>query len=171
MGMTTLNTNIASLPHALPMQIIKRNGLPTSFNREKITSAIRRAGKATGEFNSDEALLLSTQVLKILRHRFDESYPSVEQIQDIAEQVLISANHLQTARAYIVYREKHKQFRKDQKTLVDVETSINEYLQKADWRVNANANQGYSVGGLILNTAGKVIANYWLSHIYPPEIG
>lgn len=171
MEMTTQNTKTASLSHALPMQIIKRDGLQAPFNREKITSAIRRAGKATREFNNDEALLLSAQVLKILRHRFDVSYPSVEQIQDIVEQVLISSNHLQAARAYIVYREKHKQFRKDQKTLVDVETSINEYLQKADWRVNANANQGYSVGGLILNTAGKVIANYWLSHIYPPEIG
>ena len=171
MEMTTQNTKTASLSHALPMQIIKRDGLQAPFNREKITSAIRRAGKATREFNNDEALLLSAQVLKILRHRFDESHPSVEQIQDIVEQVLISSNHLQAARAYIVYREKHKQFRKDQKTLVDVETSINEYLQKADWRVNANANQGYSVGGLILNTAGKVIANYWLSHIYPPEIG
>lgn len=169
--MTTQNTKIASLSHALPMQIVKRDGLKVSFNREKITSAIRRAGKATNEFNSDEALLLSAQVLKILRHRFEKSYPSVEQVQDTVEQILISANHLQTARAYIVYREQHKQIRKDQKTLVDVETSINEYLQQADWRVNANANQGYSVGGLILNTAGKVIANYWLSHIYPPEVG
>jgi ribonucleoside-triphosphate reductase len=54
---------------------------------------------------------------------------------------------------------------------VDVESSINEYLTRADWRVNANANQGYSLGGLILNVAGKVTANYWLSHVYTPEIG
>ena len=52
-----------------------------------------------------------------------------------------------------------------------MEASINEYLTRADWRVNANANQGYSLGGLILNVAGKVTANYWLSHVYPPEIG
>ncbi|MDR3202291.1 MAG: ribonucleoside triphosphate reductase [Bifidobacteriaceae bacterium] len=56
-------------------------------------------------------------------------------------------------------------------TLVDVESSVNEYLDRSDWRVNANANQGYSLGGLILNTAGKVIANYWLSHVYSPEVG
>ena len=87
------------------------------------------------------------------------------------EQVLISANHLDTARRYIVYREQHKQLRQDRRTLVDVSTSVNEYLQRADWRVNANANQGYSLGGLILNTSGKVIANYWLSHVYPPEVG
>lgn len=169
--MTTPNAAITSLSYALPVHIIKRDGLQVPFDTEKITSAIRLAGQASKEFNSDEASLLSAQVLKVLRHRFNESSPSVEQIQDIVEQVLISSNHLQTARAYIVYREKHKQLRKDQKTLVDVAASINEYLQQADWRVNANANQGYSVGGLILNTAGKVIANYWLSHVYPPEIG
>ncbi|MCL2454974.1 MAG: ribonucleoside triphosphate reductase [Micrococcales bacterium] len=54
---------------------------------------------------------------------------------------------------------------------VDVAASIDEYLDRSDWRVNANANQGYSLGGLILNTAGKVIANYWLSQVYPPEVG
>jgi len=54
---------------------------------------------------------------------------------------------------------------------IDVASSVNEYLERADWRVNANANQGYSLGGLILNVSGKVVANYWLSHVYPPEVG
>lgn len=57
------------------------------------------------------------------------------------------------------------------KTVVEVESSINEYLRRADWRVNANANQGYSLGGMILNISGKMVANYWLNHIYPAEIG
>ncbi len=55
--------------------------------------------------------------------------------------------------------------------VVEVGSSIDEYLQRSDWRVNANANQGYSLGGLILNTAGKVVANYWLSHVYPEAVG
>ncbi|GIG40520.1 ribonucleoside triphosphate reductase [Cellulomonas phragmiteti] len=55
--------------------------------------------------------------------------------------------------------------------MVDVVSSIDEYLDRSDWRVNANANQGYSLGGLILNTAGKVIANYWLSEVYPADVG
>ncbi|GIG35974.1 ribonucleoside triphosphate reductase [Cellulomonas pakistanensis] len=55
--------------------------------------------------------------------------------------------------------------------VVEVGSSINEYLERSDWRVNANANQGYSLGGLILNTAGKVVANYWLSHVYPEAVG
>ncbi len=54
---------------------------------------------------------------------------------------------------------------------VEVQSAINEYLTRADWRVNANANQGYSLGGLILNVAGKVTANYWLSHVYAPQVG
>lgn len=85
--------------------------------------------------------------------------------------MLISANHFGTARAYIVYREQRSRLRRDQRTIVDVASSINEYLNRADWRVNANANEGYSLGGLILNVSGKVVANYWLSHVYTPEIG
>ena len=54
---------------------------------------------------------------------------------------------------------------------VDAVSTIEEYLDRSDWRVNANANQGYSLGGLILNSAGKVTANYWLSRVYPPAIG
>lgn len=54
---------------------------------------------------------------------------------------------------------------------VDVATSINEYLERQDWRVNANANQGYSLGGMILNVSGKVTANYWLNEVYSPDIG
>jgi anaerobic ribonucleoside-triphosphate reductase len=71
----------------------------------------------------------------------------------------------------VVYREQHRTQRHDRASLVDVEASMNEYLDRKDWRVNANANQGYSLGGLILNVSGKVIANYWLNHIYPPDVG
>ncbi|MFY3055958.1 ribonucleoside triphosphate reductase, partial [Achromobacter xylosoxidans] len=76
-----------------------------------------------------------------------------------------------TARAYIVYREQHARLRALRHTLVDVESAMEEYLEQRDWRVNANANQGYSLGGLILNVAGKVTANYWLSNVFTPEAG
>jgi len=155
-----------------PIQmVVKRDGSTDPFATEKIRSAIRRAGEAAGEFDGEEAGLLTRQVLKVLRHKFAETPPRIEQIQDVVEQVLISSNHLKTARAYIVYREQHHALRRDRKTLVDVASSVNEYLEQSDWRVNANANQGYSLGGLILNVSGKVIANYWLSHVYPPEVG
>ena len=152
--------------------VIKRDGTKAPFDGEKIFKAIKKAGEATGEFEEDEARLIANQVFKIIKHKFARGViPNIEQIQDIVEMELISANYLKTNRAYVVYREKHETLRNDRKTLVDVATSVNEYLQKADWRVNANANQGYSLGGLILNVSGKIIANYWLSHVYPPEIG
>jgi ribonucleoside-triphosphate reductase len=155
----------------VPTSVLKRSGQLAPFDGEKIRSAIERAGKASGAFESDEAQLLYGQTLKVLSHRFHDRAPHIEQIQDVVEQVLISANHFSTARAYIVYREQRSRLRRDQRTLVDVASSINEYLDRADWRVNANANQGYSLGGLILNVSGKVVANYWLSHVYPAEIG
>jgi len=155
----------------IPKGVIKRDGSLVPFESEKIRSAIQRAGAATSELDANEAFLLTAQVVKVLIHKFRTEPPSIEKIQDAVEQVLISANHLKTARAYIVYREQHTKLRQDRKTVVDVESSINEYLNQMDWRVNANANQGYSLGGLILNVSGKVVANYWLNHVYPPEVG
>ncbi|AVT81531.1 ribonucleoside triphosphate reductase [Rhodopseudomonas palustris] len=155
----------------LPRAIIKRSGSQAPFDSTKIRSAIARAGQATGEFGELEAALLTSQSIKVIAHRFAGTVPQIEQVQDIVEQVLISANHLTTARAYIVYREKRNQARSDRKVAVDAIASINEYLDRTDWRVNANANQGYSLGGLILNLSGKVVANYWLSHVYPSEVG
>lgn len=156
----------------LPLRVRKRDGVEVRFDAAKIESAIRRAGQASGEFGIPEASLLTAQVVKVLAHRYGaDRLPDIEGIQDVVEQTLISANHFETARSYIVYREQHKKLRDEQRTLVDVGGSINEYLDRSDWRVAANANQGYSLGGLILNTSGKMIANYWLSHVYPPEIG
>lgn len=157
---------------SLPRSVLKRNGQEAPFNAARIASAILNAGRASGEFDESEAHLLTAQVVKVLAHRFDDKrLPDIEDIQDIVEQTLISANHFETARSYIVYREQHRKLRQDQRTLVDVAGSIDEYLDRSDWRVSANANQGYSLGGLILNTSGKMIANYWLSHVYTPEIG
>ncbi|HLS22044.1 MAG TPA: anaerobic ribonucleoside-triphosphate reductase, partial [Paenalcaligenes sp.] len=55
-------------------------------------------------------------------------------------------------------------------SFVNVPKLVDEYLDRSDWRVNANANQDYSLGGLILNIAGNVVANYWLNHIYAADI-
>ncbi|MBR0868384.1 anaerobic ribonucleoside-triphosphate reductase [Bradyrhizobium diazoefficiens] len=160
-----------SLQAALPRSIVKRDGDTVVFDAGKIRSAIARAGRATGEFDDEAAGRLTGETIKVIAHRFAGATPQIEEVQDIVEQVLIAADYFATARAYIVYREKRGQARRDHKTMVDVAASINEYLERTDWRVNANANQGYSLGGLILNLSGKVVANYWLSHIYPPEIG
>jgi ribonucleoside-triphosphate reductase len=155
----------------LPAAVIKRDGSVRPFDRARIVSAVARAGAATGELAAAAAEHIADQVCKVLAHRHALHTPTVENIQDVVEQALIAADRFVTARAYIVYREQHRKLRADRRALVDAVGSINEYLEQQDWRVQANANQGYSLGGLILNVSGKVTANYWLSHVYPPEIG
>ncbi|GAB3256357.1 anaerobic ribonucleoside-triphosphate reductase [Chitinimonas naiadis] len=151
-----------------PQQVMKRDGSIAVFDGEKIVRAITAAGRATGEFEAAEAALLTERVLPYLA---DQPCPSIELIQNQVEAALVAAGWWKTARAYIVYREQHARLRSLQHTLVDVESAMEEYLHLRDWRVNANANQGYSLGGLILNVAGKVTANYWLSHVYSAEAG
>ncbi len=153
-----------------PQFVINRDGETVSFQRAKIQDAIKKAADETGEFGLETARRLTASVLKVLMYRHSDDLPTIEDIQDIVEQVLIEDDYFITARAYIVYRDQHKKLRAD-RAIVDVESSVNEYLKRTDWRVNANANQGYSLGGLILNISGKVTANYWLSHVYSPEIG
>ena len=150
-----------------PVAVIKREGQSAPFQVGKIADALARAGVATGEYDVVRAQDLAQRVTARLAGRVAH----VERIQDEAEAVLIESGHLETARAYIAYREQHRLLRADRGCMVDVGRSVNEYLAREDWRVNANANQGYSLGGLILNVAGKVTANYWLEHVYPPAVG
>ncbi|OZI33398.1 ribonucleoside triphosphate reductase [Bordetella genomosp. 5] len=148
--------------------IRKRDGRNAAFEPGKIAAAIAAAGRSTDEFDQDTAQRLAEHVVARLA---DTPLPDVETIQNHVEEALVHAGHWRTARAYIVYREQHARLRSLRHTLVDVESAMEEYLDQRDWRVNANANQGYSLGGLILNVAGKVTANYWLSSVYAPEAG
>lgn len=163
--------NLQNTLISLPTGIIKRNGDYAAFDPSRIRAAVQRAGQATGEFGAEEAERLTGRIIKILIHKFRDAPPPIEQIQDVVEHVLLSEDYFETARAYIVYCEQHKALRETRNAMVDVASAMSEYLEQQDWRVNANANQGYSLGGLILNVSGKVVANYWLNHVYPPEIG
>ncbi|CAB3629792.1 ribonucleoside triphosphate reductase [Achromobacter marplatensis] len=153
----------------MPIQhILKRDGRVADFDRDKIAHAMAAAGTSTGELDLAGAQALTDIVIGALA---DQPCPGVETIQNRVEEALVQAGHWRTARAYIVHREQHARLRSLRHTLVDVESAMEEYLDQRDWRVNANANQGYSLGGLILNVAGKVTANYWLSNVFTPEAG
>ncbi len=152
-------------------KVQKRTGEIVDFTPEKIFNAIWAAAKEIGGTNEKLAKEIANDVVKFLDKKFKGRIPSVEEIQDGVEKVLIEGGHAQTAKSYILYREKRAVSRADRNVVVDVENTISEYLNQLDWRVNANANQGYSLGGMILNTSGKVTANYWLSHIYPQAVG
>jgi len=161
-----------SLPESrLPSHIIKRDGGIKPFDATKITSALARAGAASGEFDAGQAGRLTTQGVLPRLVALGPATPHIEQIQDLVEATLFDAGHRRTLRAYTVYRDQHRKLRNARRTLVDVEAAMEEYLQQRDWRINANANQGWSLGGLILNVSGKVVANYWLDQVYPPEVG
>ncbi len=151
-------------------KIQKRNGSVVDFDHNKITQAIQSALVATG-VTVDHAESLSQDVMKRLAVHAPNSIPTVEYVQDTVESVLMSNGFEATAKAYIVYRQEQNRKRQHKDVVVEVKKTIVEYLNQLDWRVNANSNQGYSLGGMILNTAGKVIANYWLSHVYPQAIG
>ena len=157
---------------AKPKHLLKRDGSVKDFDSEKIVRAVAKAGKATQEF--DEAIaraIVEERVLPKLCTDRPGITLHIEEVQDAVEHSLFDAGYFTTLRAYIVYRESRAKARDAKKSWVNVESSINEYLEQVDWRVNANANQGYSLGGLILNVSGKVVANYWLNYIYPPEVG
>ncbi len=151
--------------------VIKRDGTHVSFDKIRILHALEKAAEATGEFPiSESRKLMETIIYFIEKSSKIRENISVEEIQDLVEFSLMSSGYFKTARAYIVYREKRAEVRSVKNILVDVENTVNEYLNKNDWRVKENANQDYSLGGMILNTSGKLIANYWLNIIYSKEV-
>ena len=120
--------------HLAPVftHIIKRGGAIMPFDASKIAQALERAAQVTGEFDAAEAGRL-TQYLVLPKIKVQGHVtPHIEQIQDAVEAALFDAGYPKTLRAYIVYREQHKKLRSDRKTLVDVESSMNEYLQQLD---------------------------------------
>jgi anaerobic ribonucleoside-triphosphate reductase len=151
--------------------IIKRDGSIEPFNPEKIVIAISKAGSATGEFDTQVSKeLVRSMVLPRINAKKGRAV-SVEDVQDIVENVLFDTAFEKSYKAYTLYREDRRKSRETKKALIDVEKSMNEYLRQDDWRVKANANQGYSLGGMILNISGKITANYWLNNVYPEEVG
>ena len=153
-------------------KIAKRDGRIEAFDLNKIKIAIEKASnESVVPIPSGVMTSILTKIKNDLIEQFYNKIPSIENIQDLVERELFEAGLFKVMRAYIAHREKHALFRSDKNAFVDAISSISEYVDRSDWRVNANANQGYSLGGLILNISGKVTANYWLKHIYSPEIG
>lgn len=155
---------------SIPRFVLKRGNYRVAFDIQKIAVAISKAGEETGEFGKIVANELAKDVARVIAYRFHDEIPSIENIQDVVEDTLVRSKFYKTAKAYILYRENRCKLRKAVSSNIDAVCSISEYLSRADWRVNANANQGYSLGGLILNSSGKMTANYWLDQVYPDYI-
>jgi anaerobic ribonucleoside-triphosphate reductase len=150
--------------------IRKRNGQVVAFDQEKITNAIWAAVQAVGGRDFEKAKKVAVQVVRGIRRKYEDgSVPSVEHVQDIVEKILIENGHAKVAKAYILYREQHKNIREVTKLLRDI-TIIDDYLDEMDWRVRENSNMTYSLQGLNVHITQKVVCNYWLNSVYPKEI-
>jgi len=149
-------------------QIRKRDGRVVKFDPEKITNAIAKAGAATGEYDSGTSRRLTIKVLTLAEQLLGDRVPNVEEIQDIVEETLLQSPYRKTAKAYIIYRDQHARLREViNKMEVDL---VDQYLQKADWKINENSNMDYSLQGLNNYISSEVSKVYWLNEIYTPEI-
>lgn len=152
-------------------KVRKRNWAIIDFDASRIELAIKRAIEAVGGTDFKDVASLAKKVGKEIERKVGKEIPNVEAIQDTVEEILVKEGHSTVAKAYILYRQKRAESRAQENVVVEVGKTMDEYLDQSDWRVNANSNQWYSLGGLILNVSGKVIANYRLSHVYPADIG
>lgn len=150
-------------------KIVKRDGRIVPFNGDLITTAIWKAMRSLEEPNAALAKQLSDQVIVILTRKFTDELPTVEDVQDVVEEVLLDAQQHQLAKAYILYRKKRTDAR-ELKDLLGNLSVVENYINDIDWRVRENSNMSYSLQGLNVNITDKVISKYWLNTIYSHEI-
>jgi anaerobic ribonucleoside-triphosphate reductase len=154
-------------------RVVKRDGTVVSFDRVRIENGIYAAARAAGNGESRQwAEALSWAVVGILEERFGQNghKPHVKEIQDVVEEVLVKSGSPQVAKTYILYRQRQAQARATRQMLLNVEQLVDDYLQRADWRVNENSNMNYSLQGLNFYVASSIAARYWLHKIYPPKV-
>ncbi|HON13584.1 MAG TPA: ribonucleoside triphosphate reductase [Treponema sp.] len=160
-------------------QVVKRSGNIEAYDRLKIEAAVGKAFKAVGvpEIGDDrknkvQRIVDRVEVLlaQMMTQRHPNSIPAIEEIQDLVETALIESQEIGVAKAYILYRSRHEAIRDTKKLLLDIDATMDGYLNQSDWRVNENANVNYSLGGLILHNSGTITANYWLKNIYSEAV-
>lgn len=151
-------------------KIRKRSGDIATFSEEKILKAIANAAKAVEESDEAEEKKLAAEVVKRINKKFHpNSIPAVEEIQDVVEEVLIENKKIKIAKAYIIYREQHRQVRDINQATAE-EKLMEDYLGRADWRLKENSNMSFSVQGLNNYLASSISARYWLNKLYPENI-
>ncbi len=160
-------------------QVVKRSGGIESYDRAKIEAAVGKAFAAVGqgEASADGRGRVAAVVDRVeellallMAGRHPHSIPAIEEIQDLVETALVEARATGVAKAYILYRARHEALRDSRKLMLDIDATMDGYLEQSDWRVNENANVNFSLGGLILHNSGTITANYWLKNIYPADI-
>ena len=152
------------------IKILKRDGRIEFFDKKKIADAIFKAAQACGGKNRELAAELADFVVKAAEVKFVDKIPSVEDIQDLVEEVLINEGHAQTAKAYILYRERRQEARKISALIGETSELFTGYLADKDWGVKENANMQKSVNGLNNYVREHFTKKYWLYKVYPKEV-
>lgn len=152
-------------------KLVKRSGRTVPFDPKKIALAVTKALSATGEGGKSEAQKVADKVVQLLNKNYKKGdVPTIEQVQDLVERVLMILDFDETAKAYILYREQHRKIRETEQSLDEAVSLVDKYIQEIDWKVKENANMAYSLQGLNNYIASIVSSKYWMSRVYTKEI-
>jgi ribonucleoside-triphosphate reductase len=153
-------------------RIKKRDGSIVDFIQDKITNAVYKAMESHGLIDGNRAKTVSDIVTFMLEDRFGGyTIPSVEQIQDIVELVLMKQGYHEIAKSYILYRDRHKGIREAKETGINLERLIKDYINDRDWKIRENSNEGVmSFSGLNARVSGEVLSNFALNQLYSEKI-
>ncbi len=151
-------------------KILKRDNSLVPFRQGKITEAVYKAFKETGEGGIREARIVSQNVIKLLNQNFKEHPPTVEDVQDRVEKALMDLKFNKTAKAYILYRDNRRKIRDTEASLEDAVDLINKYIGEEDWQVKENSNMAYSLQGLNNYISSIVSGKYWMDRVYNKKI-
>lgn len=153
-------------------RIKKRDGQVTDFVQSKITEAVFKAMKSHNLNDRRAAQSISDIVTFMLEDKFaGYTIPSVEQIQDIVEMVLMKQGYHEIAKSYILYRERHKDIREARRTGLNLTRLVKDYINDIDWKIKENSNEGVmSFSGLNARVSGEVLSNFALNQLYSPLI-
>ena len=151
-------------------KIRKRSGDIADFDESKIAKAIYKAALSVDVDDEELANRLAKQVILKINKKFHQnSIPAVEEVQDVVEEILIENKLIAIAKSFIIYRDQHRQMRDISSDSLNNKL-MEDYLGRADWRLNENSNMSFSVQGLNNYIASSISARYWLNKLYPENI-
>lgn len=155
---------IVIVPRPKLTQVLKRDGRVMNFDTSKIIEAIYKAATAVGGYDKQLANELSGKVIENLEQTYDShTVPTVEQIQDSVEKILIENGHAKTAKAYIIHRQKRTDIREAKSGLLDAVAEIERETNKE------NANVGRSPSAKMLQIATAASREYYLNRLVPKD--
>jgi len=156
--------------------IVKRNQEIVPFERDKIETAVFKALVVANEDRQRKSLRnlsvsVTDRVIYELEKKLVEGqHPSVEQIQDTVEFVLMTMGEMDTAKVYIKYRYKHLEQRENKQSAMDILSLFDDYIGRSDWQVRENSNMSYSLQGLNNHVIAKATKHFWLHNVYAGSV-